>query len=126
MSLLDQIAEDIRQIASNGDEFAVEAFFQAPGGQEATVNVIATKFGMAVDAQSGTAVNSKSASLSVSEKTLTDAGYTVRNANNEVALIKHKVSWTDSSGTTWKYQIRENIPDETIGLIVCILSDYKE
>lgn len=72
----------------------------------------------------GNAINSKSAHIGVSESALVELGYTVRNLNNEVMLYGHKVSAKDSTGVLKNYVVKEWFPDETLGLIVCILGDY--
>ena len=73
----------------------------------------------------GNAINSKSAHICLSESDLVELNYPVRNSNNEVYLSNHRVSSKDSSGLTKEYVIKEWFPDETFGLIVCILGDYE-
>jgi hypothetical protein len=41
-----------------------------------------------------------------------------------VALQGHKVAVADSTGVVKNYVVREQYPDETIGLIVLILGTY--
>lgn len=71
----------------------------------------------------GLPVNSKNAHICIDEDILTLNLYPVRKANNEVSLLKHIVSFPDSTGSIREYVVRENFPDETLGLIVCILAD---
>lgn len=73
----------------------------------------------------GNSANSKNAHICLSEDELVLANYPVRNSQNEVHLLNHRVSTTDSSGLVKKYVIKEWYPDETLGLIVCILGDYE-
>jgi len=84
----------------------------------------ATKHHLSIDTD-GMPVNSKNAHVSLNETILTAAGYTVRNANLEVALIDHIVSYADSSGVIKLYKISEVMPDETLGQITCFLVDYE-
>jgi len=72
----------------------------------------------------GLPINSKNAHISIDENILIKEGYPVRNAKGEVNLLKHIVAYPDSTGIIKKYVVRENFPDETLGLIVCILNDY--
>lgn len=125
MSLLDQARSDLHKQSTNNKEWAQAVAFTSPLGQYVTVNCLANKHHVSVN-EMGVAVNGKNASVIVTEKALIDAGYTVRNASNEVALIGHKVQWADSSGTSCSYQVSQTYPDETLGLIVCILGDFKE
>lgn len=120
MSLLERAKRDIERITSNLDGFARTATFFAPTGEEATVNILHTKHHLGFDAEKQKWANTKNAHLSVSEKFLTDAGYPVR-TNGLVNLLHHKVKVNDSTGTECIYNIDQWFPDETIGLIMCIL-----
>jgi hypothetical protein len=122
MSLYDLAKADIQQITSNPDEWSREITFTAPTGEIAIINGLHTKHHLGIDTE-GARVNSKNAHISISEKLLTDASYPVRNAIGEVSLFNHRVAVADSTGIVKNYKITENYPDETIGLIVCILSD---
>lgn len=73
----------------------------------------------------GNAINSKNAHITIDENVLLNAGYPVRNANQEVSLRGHRVSVADSSGVVKEYSIIEVFPSETFGLIACILGDFK-
>jgi hypothetical protein len=72
----------------------------------------------------GTTMNAKNAHICVDENFLADNGYPVR-VNEEVNLLNHRVSFPDSSGVQKEYIVKENFPDETLGLIVCILGDFQ-
>jgi len=123
MGLIDQAKRDIEQITSNLTEFGVQLTLIAPSGAVAGVNGIHAKHHTGFDAE-GFPVNSKIASVAISEQFLTDQNYPTR-INGEVNLRKHKVKAKDSTGVEYTYVIREFFPDETIGLIVCILGDYE-
>lgn len=69
------------------------------------------------------AVHSKQAYVSIAEDALNDVGYPVRNSDGEVSLMNDLIMVADSTGTQCKYKIREVIPDETLGLLVCFLID---
>ncbi|PXX26276.1 hypothetical protein C7967_11538 [Thalassospira sp. 11-3] len=73
----------------------------------------------------GNPVNSKNVHICISESDLVANSYQVRNAKGEVALINHRVTFKDSSGLDRDYIIKETLPDETLGLITCILGDFK-
>lgn len=125
MSLLEKAKRDIEKISSNLNEFARSALFQAPSGETAIVNIIHTKHHLGVDAELQKWANVKNAHISVSEKFLTDAGYPVRNSEGKVFLERHKVTVKDSTGQDCTYVVEQWFPNETIGLITCILGDYK-
>ena len=72
----------------------------------------------------GLPINSKNVHVSLDEADLVSQNYNPRNSNNEVALINHLVNVKDSTGNLRNYVVIENFPDETLGLITCILGDY--
>lgn len=125
MGLIDTINKDIQNITTNKNGFGVDINVTTPDGLT-SVDVVGihTKhhFGLNEDGQQ---VNTKNAHIAISEKTLLDAGYTVRGANEEVQMVDHKVIVKDSSGVDKNYIIRQCFPDETIGLIVFILGDFE-
>lgn len=123
MSILDRAKADIKKITGNSNEFARVMTFVAPDESTITTKGLHSKHHVGIDNE-GNLVNSKTAYVSVSEENLT--GYPVRNAAGEVYLKFHKVTVKDSTGTEKTYQISEWFPDETIGLIVCILQDYAD
>lgn len=114
--------DDIQDILTNTDEFANPVIFTPPGGQPVTVNGLCIKHNLKFD-EFGNAVSSKTERTTISEPALIAAGYTVRNAANEVALIGHKITWTDVMNITWSYIIAQNIAGETNGIIVLTLKD---
>lgn len=123
MGLLDQIRADIAQITQG--EFSTPVTFTSAGATPVvvTVNAVAVKHHVANDSM-GNVVNGKNARVSVAESVLTGLGYPVRTSSGEAYLKGHRVTWADSSGQTWTYIIREQFPDETTGLILCILGDF--
>ena len=125
MGLVEQAIADAKAITSDAiNGFGISIAFTAPNSTTATINGLATKHHLRMDLD-GKLVNSKDASIAVSESLLADAGYPVRNSSGEVYLKDHKVKWIDSSGQLCEYSIDQWLPDESIGLIVCILEDYE-
>lgn len=123
MGLLDDIREDIRDITTSEESGGVELTLEAPTGEIAVIFGYHTKHHLGVDPQTGKQVNTKNAHCSFSESVLTELAYPVR-VNNEVNLKGHKVSAKDSTGNVYSYIVHEWFPDETVGLIVCILGDF--
>lgn len=122
MGLLEMARQDLKDITSNLNDFSVPATFVAPGGETITINVLHTKHHLKIDTD-GNPVNSKNAHISFSESNM--IGYTVRNVSGEVNLKGHRVTVKDSTGVDKQYMIRQWFPDETLGLIVCILGDFE-
>ncbi len=127
MALLDDIKQDIQDITSDIDEFAVSLTLLAPTGETVTLGGLHTKHHLGFDSDSGRDVNTKNAHISFSEKLLltNNPSYPVRNVRNEVYLEGHKVTAKDSTGVEVTYRIATWFPDETVGLIMCTLSDWK-
>lgn len=123
MSLLDQAKEDLKDITSDPEEWGRSILFQGPNGETATVVGLHSKHHLKIDTE-GNPINSKNAHISVSESLLVEQDYPVRNAEREVSLRNHKVTVVDSTGDNCVYQIKEAFPDESVGLIICILGDY--
>lgn len=124
MSILDLIRRDVKSFVGDSAGFGTSLTFTSPANQTATITGLATKHHLSVDPMTGTPLNSRNVHCSFSEAELTSAGYTVR-SNGEVRMIGHRVSYTDSANQTNEYIIREVYPNETIGLITCILGDYE-
>jgi hypothetical protein len=124
MGLIELIQKDIQKITSNSKEFGVTLTLKAPTYEIAVIKGLHTKHHLGVDTE-GNTVNSKNARASFSEKFLIDAGYPVRNKAGEVDFKNHLLSAADSTGVVKQYIIQQWFPDETIGLIVCILEDFE-
>lgn len=124
MGLIDQIREDVASITSDENDFGEPIIITSPTG--AVVNLIGlnTKHHLGVDTD-GNRVNAKNASVAFAEKFLTDVSYPVRNSNQEVVLVGHKIQVKDNTGVLKNYRIQQSFPDEEIGLIVCILEDLE-
>lgn len=122
MGLIEQVKADAKQIMENTGDFGVVMTFVAPDNSTATVAGMHTKHRISLSPE-GIPINARNAHVSVSEESLTALGYPVR-VGDEVEMTGHKVTVKDSTGEDKTYVIREWFPDETIGLIVCILGDY--
>lgn len=120
MSILDRAIQDVKRITGNSNEFARVMTFTALDDSTITTKGLHSKHHLNVDGE-GNVVSSKTAYVSVSEENMT--GYPLR-TNGEVDLKGHRVSVKDSTGSTFEYRIIDWYPDETVGLIVCILQDY--
>lgn len=121
MSLKDLAKRDIARFLGNSNEYNSISFL-APSGQTATVTGIDSKIHLGVD-EGGNPVNSKKATISVPESSLIAQGYPVRDSKGEVSLRRHKIDVSDSTGIVKQYVVQEIFPDETFGLITCILGE---
>jgi hypothetical protein len=126
MGLMEQAQADVRAITSDkttgfGKTMTIT---KKNGSFSATIVGIHSKIRTLVDT-AGNEINAKKAHVSFSESLLTDQGYVTRGADLEIDMIGDKVDVVDSTGSLWRYVIREHYPDETVGLIVCLLGDFE-
>lgn len=118
MGLLSDIQQDIQDITSNADEFGVEMTISNGTDSITVVGLHAKRHLM--DDTDGNNISTRKSYVSFSESLMT--GYPVR-INNVVSMIGHTVTVPDSTGTRYTYVINQSYPDETVGLIVCILGN---
>lgn len=104
--------------------FSVEITFKSPGDVDtAVIKGIGIKHHLSIDSD-GRDLDSKNAHVTVSEALLVAEGYPVRETPaGEVALKDHSVFFADSTGLVKSYVITRTYPDETVGMITCILGD---
>ncbi len=128
-SLFDIIKRDAKFIVNRGG-YQVDIELTTPDGYK-TVNITgwAVKVSGSFDSD-GNQVNTKNVHCTIDEDALISQGYQVRTVKKkgieEVDLLQHKVKFKDSTGVVKTYQVRENIPDENLGLITLWLGDYKQ
>jgi hypothetical protein len=121
---LDIVRRDVKMYV-NKTGYQEEIEMTTPDGSM-TINITgwAVKHHISFDSD-GNQVNTKNARATIDEQVLVAKGYPTRNVQQEIALIKHRVSYKDSSGIVKHYYVRESFPDETLGMICLILGDYK-
>lgn len=125
--ITDLAKRDIARITSDKQGFGIDATFYPPGGEDPVViTVIHTKHHLGVDPETRIWGNTKNAHISFSEQFAVQLGYVIRNQAREVFLQKHKVVVKDSTGEEWTYRIDQWFPDETVGLICCLLGDWED
>lgn len=123
MGLIDLAKKDTEAVTMSLAGWGVEQIWTSPAGVTKTIVGTHVKHHMGYDAE-GNLISSKNASATFSEKAMIDAGYPIR-INGEVKLEKHKVQIADSTGGLYKYMVKTWLPDETLGLITCILNAYE-
>jgi len=119
MSILDRARKDMQKILTDLSGFAVEVDITLNGNTVKVGGVMSNHHVKISD--SGVPVNSKKASVTVSEQALKEAGLMVRNSDEEVDLYKARVTYKDSTGKPGSYYCSQFFPDETTGNIVMML-----
>lgn len=119
---LDRAINDWKRFVLNGG-FEVDITLTPPSSSPVEVKGLGTKHHNSIGTD-GLPFNSKNAHISLIESDLVEKGITVRDANGEVNLRNFLADFIDSSGVLKNYIIKETFPDETVGVIVCILVDY--
>jgi len=126
-SLFDIIKRDAKHIINKGGYHIDIQMITKDGDKTVNITGWAVKVSGSFDSD-GNQVNTKNVHVTIDEKILMDLGYPVRSFKKkieEVDLVGHKVSFKDSTGILKNYIVRENIPDENLGLITLWLGDYK-
>jgi hypothetical protein len=123
-ALLNAAKKDTKLYVKEGG-FQEDILLSTPSG-DVTIQTtgLAAKHHINFDTD-GTSVNAKNAHICIDEEALQLAAYPVR-VDEEINLLNHRVTFKDSSGINKKYIVKENFPDETLGLIVCVLGDFEE
>ena len=124
-SLFDIIKRDAKAVINNGGYQLDIEFTSKDGSKTVNIKGWAVKVSGSFDSD-GNQVNTKNAHVTIDEDSLTKLDYPVRSFRKKIAevdLIDHRVSFADSSGNVAHYTVRENIPDENLGLILLWLQD---
>lgn len=122
-SLLQAAKQDAARFASDTGGFAVTATLSKP---DSTNPLVVTGLGTGTwmvfeDLRNGKPVNSISNSFNIPEVQLIAAAYPYKNTGGAISLVKHKITITDPNGVVGNYEVTEQHPNATLGLIVLIL-----
>lgn len=109
------------QIVTSGG-FTITAMLSKPDG---TNPIAVTGLGTGTwmvfeELRQGKPVNSTSDSFNIPVSQLIAAGYPYL-INGRVNLLKHKITVTDTGGMAGTFEITEQHPNATLGLVICIL-----
>lgn len=126
MGLLARARADARTILSDLNGWATVLTFESPSGEFAVINGTFFKRTIPVLGQDGTAMNARQIHITFAEADMIASYYEIRNAAGKVHMQDHKVTCADSTGLLTKYIVREWHPDETLGIVRCMLGDFQE
>lgn len=121
-SIIERSRNDLQRIVEG--QFSVELTLEPnTEADPVTIQGLATRHRQVYDPDTGLPMAGKNCHCSFSEKTLNDLGYITRNAKGDVIVKGWLVTWSDVTGER-TYKIEFPQPDETVGLIKCLLGDY--
>lgn len=126
-SLFDIIKRDAKFIVNAGGYQVNIEMITKDGSKTVNITGWAVKVSGSFDSD-GNQVNTKNVHCTIDEDVLIGLDYPVRTNKKgiaEVDLLQHKVNFKDCTGVLKNYIVRENIPDENLGLITLWLGDYK-
>jgi hypothetical protein len=111
-----------RLVTTGGFEIDINLM---PKGQnnEYSIKGLFSKHHVSLNSE-GLQVNGENIRITIIEADLVALGYPYRNNLDKVSMFNHFATFTDSSGLLKTYKIKEVYPDETVGVITCILSNY--
>lgn len=126
MSLLDQVALDLRAILTDAGAggFAVPITVTDPSGATAVINGLQNDVSLFIDPQTGVMVGARRASVALSIQALADAGLGEPRAVASGAGKPWRIAFTTPTGMQLQMKVSEANPDE-LGCIVCMLETYK-
>ena len=125
MGIMDLIKRDVAHITTTVEGFSVPITFINPDdGEEFELRGLHTRHSLSFNTD-GMPINGVNAHVSVSESEFVRTDYNYKNEAGEISLKGHFVKATDSGGNERIYEVREWYPDDTISLIVCVLTDIE-
>lgn len=124
MGIMSEVAEDVQDIIEKEGESCIFTVTDGETLVSKTVKAAPASYQKLVGLDFGEQLSVKTARLMVSEKSLVDAEYPVRNSANKVALKGHRITYTDLSGQQATYIVAEQYPNNLTGLIVLQLGEF--
>ena len=120
MGLIEDAMNTAKAITTNLNDFALNAVFTNPASETASVKVLAVDHSNTFD-ELGNAMTGASVVVTVSELSLTEQGYTTRNAKNQANLNGHFVVIDYADGRSINHRVYDCRPDYTINLFTLFL-----
>lgn len=117
MGLTDQAKQDVKKITSDLNGFGVVGVMTSLLNEQMTINGLFKRHHLNFN-EDGDRVNVATSSFVISESNISN--YTYLNGDGEIALSGHKIVVDGEN-----YIVSEFYPDQTLDLIVLILSLYE-
>lgn len=124
MGLLETARQDMGDIIGSENDFSIPMVLIKPDKTEINIIGLHTRHHLGVNTD-GQTVESRTSHAAFMETQVTGQGESIRNGQGDVDLDKWTLKAPDSTGTEHTYAFQKRFPDETFGLITCILEDYQ-
>ena len=125
MGILDLARKDLDLFISSAKNFSVKiTITNTSTGETAELIGLHSKHWFKVDYESGIIVDTRNAHISISTAELIRQYFNFYNSKKEIYIKGFIIKVADSSGIEKDYKITAQYPDETTGVIVCMLGDY--
>ncbi len=124
MSIRDLAAKDIRAIVARGDVSA-DISIVTPDGGSFAIKAIVNDIGQRLDPETGGYVTSNDATCTFVLQDLYDAGVQIPYGVMDESEQLYTLSFNSVAGVQRNFSIKEVMPDRTVGMVVCMLSEYQ-
>lgn len=128
MGLRDLAERDLGLILENTETgFGWPITVTDPAGVSKPLKGFSNDIAQVIDPDTGQLVSGRSASVSIRLAALTAAGFSSLPRNvTERTSKPWVVQFDDINGQPWTFKVRSADPDRALGLIVCMLEDYRQ
>lgn len=125
MSLRAQAEADLNFILEDlAGGFGWSVTITDPAGNSATLTGQAVDISQLIDADTGTPVGGRQASVALRISSLTAAGLALPEHISNNAGRPWLVDVTDVNGNAYNFMVSESRPDRMLGLVVCMLETW--
>lgn len=125
MGLRDIAASDVIEIIHDTETGGDEITITSPAGVSETFNALANDIHFAIDPETGMTVTGRQCSATVLSSDLSDAGFSSIKGVPDSSR-PWVVTMTDINGVSSTFKVVESHPDNTMGLMILILSEYSQ
>jgi len=122
MSLRETAAADLDVILNDIDDWAVDIILTDPSGVSLSMRGFSMDIGVSVDAETGQLVSGRSASVSLPISDILMAGMVLPTGSTDTSSMPFVVTFDDTDGMSYRFEVVSTQPDRTLGLVVCALS----
>jgi hypothetical protein len=118
-------ATDLVAILENEDDFGWPIMVTDPDEYTASLVGFSTDVHEMIDPETGLAVSGRTASVAISIRTLTGAGFALPRSIADSDKKPWVIVFDDIDGKEHTFKVQEARPDRALGVVVCLLEAYK-